>query len=506
MSEELITKLRKYLSDYLGLDYSKSRDKELYKKIGAAAEGFSFDNTDNFINWLITQNLNPEETQKLATFLTIGETYFLREKKALDYFEFHFLPELIKKRKGKNQKIKIWSAGCASGEEPYTIAIILKRVIPDIKNWDITIMATDINSAFLEKAKKGVYSKWSFRNAPQSFKGQYFKEIEKNKYQIIPSIKKMVKFSYLNLASDSYPSIKNNSTDVNVIFCRNVLIYFSAEGILNVTSKFFKSLSKGGIMLLSPVETSNLVSSEFGRNFHEGTTVYSKNSKKQALQNKKTSIKASPNYLDIQLFKKEIKTKQALIKTSKTLATKKQSPDLIIPPLKPFQKKTKTEDKDFQKALEFYKSGLLNDAEKTISKSIENNHENTKPLMLLMAKIKASQGQLEESEQWCLQAINIDKIDAEAHYLLATILSEQGKESEAIDSLNKTLFLDPNFALGHFMLGNISLNNSKLNGSNKHFKNALKSIAGLEENEILAESDGLTVGRLSQIINSIMIA
>jgi chemotaxis protein methyltransferase CheR len=103
----------------------------------------------------------------------------------------------------------------------------------------------------------------------------------------------------------------------------------------------------------------------------------------------------------------------------------------------------------------------------------------------------------------CLQAIKLDKVDAGSHYLLATVFNEQGKIDEAINSINNTLFLEPDFALGHFFLGNISMNAKRKNESKKHFSNALKSLDKLKPDEIIAESEGLTAGRLVEIINSL---
>lgn len=120
-----------------------------------------------------------------------------------------------------------------------------------------------------------------------------------------------------------------------------------------------------------------------------------------------------------------------------------------------------------------------------------------------MARIKADKGKLEASEKLCFQAIKLDKVSAEAYYLLSTILSEQGKTKEAISSLNNTIFLDPDFVLGHFLLGNISLKTGKKTEQKKHFRNALRSLDKLKPEKILYELDGFTAGRLTEIINSI---
>ena len=265
MPETKLTHIRKKLLNQLGLNYTKNQEKELYRKLTDASAAFDYKNVDNFIQWLTNQELDKSQIKKLATFLTIGETYFFRERKALEYLEFDYLPKIINERKSSSKKIKIWSAACSTGEEPYSIAILLKRVIPDIEQWDIKIMASDINPTFLKKAKEGIYSKWSFRGNSEGFVFNNFKKIDNNRFQIKEDIKRMVTFSHINLASDSYPSTNNEIEDLDIILCRNVMIYFSPKGIRSVTTKLYKSLKKDGVLLVSPVEVSNLICDKFNK-------------------------------------------------------------------------------------------------------------------------------------------------------------------------------------------------------------------------------------------------
>jgi len=500
MPHPKLTELRAFLLNKLGLHFKACQGKELYDKLKTASKNFGFDDTDKFILWLLNQPLNSDQTEKLATYLTIGETYFFREKKALDYLEFKYLPELIKKRKGKNQYLKIWSAGCASGEEPYSIAILLKRVIPDIKNWDITILATDINAAFLDRARKGVYTEWSFRSIPESFKTTHFKKTSKNKYKINHAIQKMVTFSYLNLAADPYPSLVNGTNAVDIILCRNVLIYFSHDGIKAVTTNFYNSLIDGGVLLVSPVETSSLISSKFSTFSYNRITIYNKDIE-NALKHKK--INSEPVKLPDKP-KLNIPLKNSLHKYKKTKTHIHKTAKIKVPEKTAHKKKT-VDHSDYKEAMAHYESGSFDKVEQLVNNAIKTKKGDLKPYIMLLARIKANKGLLDESKELCLRAISLDKVDAKAHYLLATVIYEQGKTKEAIHSLKKTLFLNHDFVPGHFLLGNISLNDGKKSESKKHFSNALKSLAKLNHSDVIAESDGLTAGRFTEIIHSMTI-
>lgn len=499
-----LDEIRKFLLTKLGLDFSKNRKKDLYTKLNEAAKGFDFDDTEIFIDWLKRQPLDNEQSKLLSSYLTVGETYFFREKKALDYLENIYLPELIRKRNGKIQQLRIWSAGCATGEESYSIAILLQRVIPDIKNWNITILATDINPTFIDKAKKGIYSNWSFRKTPESFKTNHFQKLDKNFYQINDSIKKMVTFSFLNLASDNYPSPENNTSNFDIILCRNVLIYFSAEGIKTVTSKFYESLIKQGVLLVSPVETSSLLSSKFEPVSNPGNTIFKKGIGDRNILSKKTKLKNLDKQLpETKELRRIQRTNYTILKSPYATDSNANRKQLEYINKNKKSKKSLSVEEGYENALELYNSGLLDEAEKLLNTLITKKSSNQKLCFLLLAKVFANQGKLAKSEKLCHKAIHSDKINIEAHYLLSTVYSEQGKIKKATNSLNNTLFLDPDFVMAHFLLGNIFMKTGEISKSKKHFENALKSLSKYNSEKILAASDGLTVGRLTEIINSI---
>ena len=138
-------------------------------------------------------------------------------------------------------------------------------------------MATDINPHFLKKATQGEYKEWSFRNTPRKAKESYF--ISKGgRYAILPHLKKLVTFSYLNLAEDVYPSLVNSTNGMDIIFCRNVLMYFAPEQAVRVIKNLYHSLVDGGWLIVSPPETSPVLSSRFATINFTGVTVYKKES------------------------------------------------------------------------------------------------------------------------------------------------------------------------------------------------------------------------------------
>lgn len=196
-----------------------------------------------------------QEWLDLVTLLTNGESYFFRDKEQFSLLRNHILPELIQ-RKQDSKTIRICSAGCSSGEEPYSIAILLQELIPDLEQWNLLILGVDINQAALEKARDGVYSSWSFRSVDPNIKQQYF-TLNNDRYKIDQTIKEMVRFQILNLIKDELPQQDSDLRDMDLIICRNVFIYFERLAIAKVLNKFYHTLQPSGYLLTGHAELSN---------------------------------------------------------------------------------------------------------------------------------------------------------------------------------------------------------------------------------------------------------
>lgn len=509
MEDSQLSILRQYLLDNLGLNFTENRNKELYEKMGVASVAFGFTDVRKFISWLVSRKLNNSQIEKLASFLTIGETYFQRERKALDYLEYEYLPKLIHERKGKHQYLKIWSAGCSSGEEPYSIAIMLKRLIPNLGDWNITIKATDINPNFLAKAKKGAYTEWSFRGIDNSFKTKYFKRNAKGNYVINTDIKEMVDFSFLNLISDDFSSPENNISSYDVILCRNVMIYFSNEGINSVTSRFYDSLTKGGVLLLSPVESTHLICNKFNKTLKDSVTIYSKT---DILCNSRTVVNITNAYNSNRnvyfsdnksrerataTAERTLKTLMPQVNTKSSIYKKKKEINCIS-----LKKEIGNDEVSFDTLVKKYKSGntdFIEDKLKNINAEAKDHRS-----LLLLAKIKLDNMELIEAERLCVQVINMDKINADAYYILGNVQYENDRVEDAIVSLKKSIFLDADNALCHYLLGNIYISLGNSIESDRCFKVVKRILLTLGSDESLCKYDTITAETLKDLLVAYM--
>ena len=195
LPEALLGRISTRVAEQMGLHFPRERWSDLERGLVSAARAFKFDELERCARWLLSSPLTKQQIEVLGSNLTIGETYFYRDRRYFEILENDVLPEIIRSRREDGRSIRIWSAGCCSGEEPYTIAVLLSRMIPDLADWNITILGTDINLRSIEKGSAGVYGEWSFRDTPSWIRENYFRKAESKRYQIEPHIRRMVVFS-----------------------------------------------------------------------------------------------------------------------------------------------------------------------------------------------------------------------------------------------------------------------------------------------------------------------
>jgi len=493
--DALLSRLSECLTAKIGLNFSDKNRNELPQKMTAAMKDFGFENVGEFIEWLLSSSPTLKQTEILASHLTVGETYFFREKQVFEILEERILSELIDTRRGNERFLRIWSAGCCTGEEPYSIAILLHKMLPDLKAWNISILATDINPRFLHKASEGIYGKWSFRDCPQWVQEKYFQRSKKDRFEILPEIKNMVTFAYFNLVEDSYPALSNQTNAMDVIFCRNVLMYFAEEPAKKVVHNLSRSLVDEGWMIISPAESVYISSPPFAAVRFPNAVLYKKDSKLREMKeipshmppflNKETAAPVRPR---VDIDQKRDRATVRETKTVKRSEDKEKDGEKAPPP--------------YVKAQALYEQGRYGETIRELLELVSHNQDLVKVLSLL-ARAYANQGELREARRWCERAIASDKLSPGLHYLRATILQEQGGTEEAVMSLKRALYLDPDFVLAHFAMGVLNSRRGKLKETEKHFKNVITLLRNRQQEEILPESDGITAGRLGEIIGLI---
>jgi chemotaxis protein methyltransferase CheR len=460
LTDEDLSVVSGVIASRLGLSFPTERWEILGKKLVSASRESGFNDMSAFIQWLSKASFTNDQIETLASHLTVSETYFWREPQVFTALTDFVFPELIKSKKPGDRKFRIWSAGCSTGEEPYSIAIALHRTIPDIKSWTVDIVATDINTKALTKADAGIYSSWSFRNSPPWLITSYFIHRDDNRYEIIPEIKKMVNFSCFNLNRDEYLSTICNNRKPDIIFCRNVLMYFTTDTAAKVASNLYHSLHENGWLIVASCELSSQLFPKLEPVNFPGAILYRKTKKHSAQSHFDHPLSARA------LFKEEPQPVDSLQLSSSTASAKED----------------------------------LNSLQQHTIRG--NPHTQSCTDRIPAIRSLADNGYLAEALKGCDEAISQNRLDPSLYFLRASILQDMNKNHEAVKSFKQAVYIDPDFIMGHFALGNLFILQGKIIKAKRHFENVLGLLMNYTDNDIVEGSEGLSVKHIREIINS----
>jgi chemotaxis protein methyltransferase CheR len=479
----LWSRLSEVLSARMGLHYPPTRSQALERGIAAAASAFGHESAAACARWLLSAPLTRNQIEILAGCLTIGETYFFRDRRSFEILEQEVLPELVRTRsQAGERRLRIWSAGCATGEEAYSIAMLLARAVPDLADWNISILATDIDSEYLRKASRGAYSEWSFRDMPPGMKERFFRKTKDKRFEIAPHIKSLVSFGYLNLADDDYPSLASGTHAMDVVFCRNVLMYFGAEAARRVVEKLANALLDGGWLFVSPVEIPQAALPQLQRIEFPGAIIHRK---ARATTSYATPTASTPRF------------DEGLSSASQPEPWR---PEAFASATVPVRAGDAPASSAADAAVPF-EQGRHTDAAARLDEISPNAGDAA--TMALAARACANQGRLSEALEWCDKALAADKLNAGWSYLRAAILQEQGLADDAIVALRRALYLDQEYALAHFALGNLLGRQGRQRDAERHFRNALSILSACPQETVLTEAEGITAGTLAELIREV---
>lgn len=494
ISRSNLERLELLLASKIGLHFPQNRSADLIRRIQSASKDLGFDDMASCVRKLISSDISKHQVEVLARHFTVGETYFFRDKPQLEILEQIVLPELINARRYNDKHLKLWSAGCSTGEEAYTLAMLIDRIIPDHATWNVCILATDANVQSLEEAKHATYKDWSFRSCDKKIKDDFFEKSGPSLFTVIPDIRNMVVFSYVNLAEDSYPSLLNNTNGIDVIVCKNVLMYFEKETASRIVDNFSRSLMDGGWLITSAVEMTLDIFPQFEVVRFPGVNFFRKRAIHETIDSgvedtlPQSPISSVQSHSPPSSISPPPLSKAATSRADKVLPTAEKAKVL------------------HDDALALYKAGRYAEAAQVLEKTLSGSKAGQPPdslgSMELLTRAYANLGDLKQAEAQCRTLISHSKLDPQFRFLHASILQALGRTADAKRILREVIYLDSGFTLAHFSLGNIAWKESRQEEATRHFNNALGSLRGMDPEEVLAESDGMTVGRIAETLQS----
>lgn len=275
LSDNDFVQFRDFVYSHCGIYFHASKKYFLESRIQRRMEAVGQSSLQGYYKQIATKGAPTEELKRLLDEVTTNETCFFRNMPQLAALEKQLLPE-VAEAKGKIgfRKLRIWSAASSSGEEPYTLAmLLLEKRATLLKDWIIEIVGTDINETVLAQAREGVYNSYSVRNTPENYLKKYFRKEGEGKYILSPDVRKFVTFSHMNLYDDTKMLFMKS---FDFIFCANVLIYFDMASKSKVVQHFYNNLQPYGYFFIGQSESLHGVNDKFKTVHFPGGFAYKK--------------------------------------------------------------------------------------------------------------------------------------------------------------------------------------------------------------------------------------
>ena len=416
---------------------------------------------------------NPALLDDLISELTIGETYFFREPGHFALVRDEIIPE-VRRLRGAEHILRVWSAGCASGEEPYSLAILFEEMglVESVR-----ILATDISRTALARAQQAAYGSWSLRGEGARLIGSYLRR-SGSRFELAERFRRRVEFAYLNLAQDSYPTFATSTYGMDLILCRNVLIYLDAKTIRLVAQRLYESLAEGGFLITGPADPALAGYAPFEARMTSAGFVYRKPSHLSHRATIVSGVSQAPLVADFTHPEVAVASDNPQTAMSSTVLVGQ----LSTPPADPLaEARQALAAGENARALEL--AGPLNTAAAAA---------------ILCVRALANLGETETAATMAAEAAARHPASPEIGFLLAVILTNLGRHGEAERALRRVLYLDRSLAVAQFTLGATLHRLGDVKGSLRAYRNARDLAAGRPSPEIVPLSDGETAARLAE--------
>ena len=450
-SPEAIGRATMLLEREAGIACPPSRERELLKALEVGRRAAGAADLPEYISLLESR---PTLLDDLVDAISVGETYFFRDTAQFALLRTRILPELIREH---GTALRVWSAGCASGEEAYSLAIALAEagVTPTMP-----ILATDISRAALRRGETASYGAWSFRGVPDAVRERYF-VAEGGRLHLVDAIRRRVRFEWLNLAASTYPSLHSGVSGMHLILCRNVLIYLTPNAVAEVARNLHAALAPGGWLLTSPTDPLLAELAPLAPVIGDASLVYRRDPPAGPAA---SSAAAWPAH-DIRRPAPLPPALSVPVAVSKTV----HAPDRVR---------------------------RREPAAQPVPDGVEALCE--------LAHASIGRGDLAEAERVLSGAVARHPLDARLRYLSTVLFLELGRDADAASAARHALYLDPGLALASVALGSALRRSGDLRGARQAYRTAAATLARRPPEEELDLGDGERAGGLLRTVRSLL--
>lgn len=421
-----------------GLNMRPQEAPLLSKTLAARMQAFRCTSPDQYLDLLTSPTSDAEdEWRHLFVLLTNQESYFFRDEGQLQTIRDHVLPALIQHNR-HTRTLRIWSAGCSTGEEAYSLAMMLDELLPLGEEWRVLILGTDLSEKAVERARRSLYGSWSFRAFDKARQERFFVS-RGNKWEVKPHLRRSVTFATGNLVKDEFPLRSGELHSMDLILCRNVFIYFEREAISHVLRKFSATLKPHGYLVTGHAELHEVALSELQARTFPQTVIYQRSN---LIEGEGEPVVPANKPVPAPLNRAHLEVPPASADRKVFIA-----PAAIVP-----QEPSVTDS--MHQATAMIRAGRYGEAFKILTPLLDREPRHLAALCMA-AQAQANAGCLEEAEALCHRAIEVSPFASLPYHLLARIAEERGDSQTAKALLKKVIYLNPESLHSYLELGAI---------------------------------------------------
>lgn len=475
-SSKLIDALVHKVHRHLGMDFSGTRRADLLRRLRSLTQ----EPCENWLEELAFAEWDAAVVQSLVPAFSVGETYFQRDASAFDWLAAEQLTPLLRQRRQEgHRRLRLWSAACCTGEEAYGLLFLVDGLLgAERSSWQVNLLATDINDGFLSRARAGVYGRNSFRGDDQGFRDHYF-EGRGNGWQVKAPWRERICFERFNLITEAREA---SIQGVDVILCRNVLMYFSPAQARSALRRLLDSLAPEGVLLVSSVEAG--IATDAGLS---GTHAGSNYALRPSSAGVKRHFIPPPTAL-VEARRPRVRPikRPVVIKHSPSITGQPSASDGPRSPVRP------------QAAVDLLgdelEASILGSGLDTVQR-----HQ----ACLRLARHRADRNDLKQARKWLDCALELDSRAPAAYWLLALLEDQIGRVEAALQALRKVLYLDQDFIIAYFLRARLLKAKGQPRASAKALQACRRLLQSLPEEAEVEHADGLSSGRLLELCDNL---
>ncbi|WP_439858595.1 CheR family methyltransferase [Pseudomonas sp. MBLB4136] len=489
-SPRLLQALSHKVLQHLGLDFAGARQTDLLRRLQLLAMERQVVDFNGWLQELAFADWDDVQAQDLIAAFTVGETYFRRDSEAFDWLaEHHLAPLLARRRREGRRSLRLWSAGCCTGEEAYGLLFLIDELLTgEREQWNIELVASDINAAFIARAEQGLYGKNAFRVDEEGFRHRHF-QAEGRQWRVRPAWRGRIRFIQYNLADNQLaPALAG----ADLILCRNVLMYFSPARAQASLRRLIASLSPDGVLLLSAVEAglatqAGLQGRWAGCNYALGARV-------------PLAMDGVPPPLASMLAPRRAE------RTSPSAPRPAPITVTVAPASSPAERERRNSEDYWRQATQAQAAGQHEQAREALLAYLgcaTPGRAQQHRACLAMARSWADQQHVEQAREWLQRALALDCAAPAAYWLEALLAQQAGDNRAALAALQKALYLDPDFILGYFLRARLLHGEGQRRAGDKALQVCRQLLLTQDGGALVTHGDGISCAQLLRLCDQL---